>query len=200
MTTVSIVIGTYGDVWWSDLANERALPSALAQGVEVVHEHGESLVSARNNAAETATGDYLVTLDADDQLAPGYVEAILKGSADLRSPAIQYVYPDREEPPKLLAPKNLRRGNYLPIGTAIRRALFMEAGGFKDYPAYEDWDLWVRCFLRGASIEQIPEAVYRAWWSPNGRNNLTQQQAINLIRRMRRDHVLEERRLRSLRV
>lgn len=195
--TASIIIGTFGDVWWSDLANERALPSALAQDVEVVHSHGDTLAQARNDAAETTTGDYLIPLDADDELAPGYVEAILSGSADLRSPAIQYVYPDHEEPPKLLKPKNLRRGNYLPIGTAIRRDLFMEVGGFRDLPAWEDWDLAVRCFLRGATIEQIPEAIYRAYWSPTGRNNLTQQQAVNLMRRLRRDHALEERRLKS---
>jgi glycosyltransferase involved in cell wall biosynthesis len=195
--TASIIIGTFGDVWWSDLANERALPSALAQDVEVVHSHGDTLAQARNDAAETTTGDYLIPLDADDELAPGYVEAILSGSADLRSPAIQYVYLDHEEPPKLLKPKNLRRGNYLPIGTAIRRDLFMEVGGFRDLPAWEDWDLAVRCFLRGATIEQIPEAIYRAYWSPTGRNNLTQQQAVNLMRRLRRDHALEERRLKS---
>lgn len=195
--TVSIIIGTFGDVKWSDLANERALPSALAQGVEVVHAHGDTLAQARNDAANTATGEFLVTLDADDELSRGYVEAILKGSADLRSPAIQYIYPDYEEKPKLLTPKNLRRGNYLPVGTAIRRELFMEVGGFRDLRAWEDWDLFVRLYLRGATIEQIPEAVYRAYWNPIGRNNLTQQQAVNLMRRLRRDHALEERRLQS---
>lgn len=196
--TASIIIGTFGDVKWSDLANERAIPSALAQGVEVVHHHGDTLAQARNEAAATATGDYLICLDADDELAPGYVDAILKGSADLRSPAIQYIYPDREESPKLLTPKNLRRGNYLPIGTAIRRELFFEVGGFCELPAWEDWDLMVKCYLRGATIEQIPEAVYRAYWSPTGRNNLSQQQAVNLMRRMRRDHAMEERRLKRV--
>lgn len=195
--TASIIIGTYGDRKWIELARERAIPSAQSQGVEIVHIHGETISSARNEGAGLTKGDYLIFLDADDELAPGYVDAILKGSADLRSPAIQYVYPDSEEAPRLLAPKNLRRGNYLPIGTAIRRELFFEVGGFKDYAAWEDWDLWVRCYLRGATIEQIPEAVYRAFWSPTGRNNLTQQQAVNLMRRMRRDHALEERRLKS---
>lgn len=198
--TVSIIIGTYGSSEWIQLAQERAIPSAEAQGVEVVHAHAETLSEARNQGVLQTSGNWLIFLDADDELAPGYVEAILRGSADLRSPAIQYIYPDRIEEPKLLAPKNLRRGNYLPIGTAIHREMFWKAGGFLEYPAWEDWDLVVRCFLRGATIEQLPEAVYRAYWSPNGRNNLTQQQALNLMRRMRRDHALEERRLRSQRV
>lgn len=197
MTTASICTGVFGHHSWADLAWSRTKPSAEAQipQTEYVLVHGSTLQDARNTAAERAKGEWLIFADADDELAPGYVEAILKGSADLRSPAIQYIYPDHEEAPKLLKPKNLRRGNYLPIGTAIRRELFMEVGGFRELPAWEDWDLAVRCYLRGATIEQIPEAVYRAYWSPTGRNNLTQQQAVNLMRRLRRDHALEERRL-----
>lgn len=193
--TASIIIGTFGDVKWARLALDRALPSAEGQPAQILVSHGETLAEVRNRLASVANGDYLVFLDADDELSPGYVEAILRGSADLRSPAIQYIYPDYEEKPKLLIPKNLRRGNYLPVGTAIRRELFMEVGGFRDLRAWEDWDLFVRLYLRGATIEQIPEAVYRAYWSPTGRNNLTQQQAVNLMRRLRRDHALEERRL-----
>lgn len=196
--TTTIIIATYGDAKWPELARERALPSTLGQPANVILSHRETLSEARNHGAELASGDTLIFLDADDELAPGYVEAIESGTADLRSPAIQYVYPDRTEEPVLLKPKNLRRGNYLPIGTAIRREVFWAVGGFREYAAWEDWNLMVRCFLYGATIEQIPEAVYRAFWSPTGRNNLTRQQAINLMRKMRRDHYLEEQRLKRL--
>ncbi len=194
---MTVIVGTYGDPKWADLAQERAIPSALGQA-ELIHVHAKSLAEARNAAAKVAmeSREWLIFLDADDELAPGYVDAMMAGSADLRGPAIQYIYPNRIEPPKLLAPKNLRRGNYLPIGTAIRAEMFEAVGGFRAYPAWEDWDLWVRCLLRGATIEQVPRAVYRAYVQPKGRNDLSPKEAAELMRRMRKDHVLEELRLR----
>ena len=44
---VTVVVATYGDRAWLDLALERAVPSAVALGVPVVQVHGRTLHEAR---------------------------------------------------------------------------------------------------------------------------------------------------------
>lgn len=76
---VSILISTYGHTLWKHLAIKRAIPSADRQGsMEVLYRHdpGGTLASVRNGLAEKARGDWLVFLDADDELEPGYLSAM----------------------------------------------------------------------------------------------------------------------------
>ncbi len=102
---VSILICTHGDERWRELGEARALPSALLQEdvaeVRALHSGPGSLAEVRNIAGFEATGDWLVFLDADDELAPGYVDALRAMHATLKPrdndgsyllvPAIQYV-------------------------------------------------------------------------------------------------------------
>lgn len=194
--SVSIIVGTYGNESWANLARSRAIPSAERQeSAEVIHIHGESLSEVRNEGARRAQGETLVFVDADDELALGYTDAILKASGMLRTPAVQWVKPEGEEPPMLIPPTNLFRRNYLVIGTAIPRDLFFEMGGFGSEPCYEDWALFLRCWLAGATIEQVPDAIYRAWWNPIGRNSTDRYTAVYTKRAVRRVNLNAARRM-----
>jgi GT2 family glycosyltransferase len=164
---VTVCIGTFGDDSWRKLALDRA---AMSCERKVLHVHDENLMVARNRAAEKAQSEWLCFLDADDELAPGYFDAMEQGTADLRGPSVQYVVRGMTRPPKIWPPMDLTQGNYLVIGTLIRKEMFDEVGGFRDYPLYEDWDLWLRCHLAGASIELLPEAVYIAHARSDSRN------------------------------
>jgi len=167
---VTVVVATFGDrARWDDLA-ERAVASAEREGVPVVRVHGETLHEARNAGGERAQSEWLCFLDADDQLEPGYFEAMAAGTADLRGPAVRYVTTGRPARPKVWPAMDLRDGNYLVIGTLVRRSLFLQVGGFRDWPLYEDWCLWQRCSIAGASVETLPDAVYRAHVSMTSRN------------------------------
>jgi glycosyltransferase involved in cell wall biosynthesis len=167
---VSVIVGTFGPPEWVKLAHDRAIPSAEALGVPVVHRHAASLARARNDGAALARTEWLCFLDADDELTPGYFEAMAAAIADLRCPAVSYVTGRRVADPKLWPECDLRDGNYLLIGTLVRKELFEAVGGFKTWPLYEDWCLWQRCWKAGASIEQVPDAVYRAHIRPQSRN------------------------------
>jgi GT2 family glycosyltransferase len=61
-------------------------------------------------------------------------------------------------------------GNWLVVGSLVRADLVRKVGGWRDFDWSEDWDLWLRCHLAGASFEAIPEAVYRAHVRPDSRN------------------------------
>lgn len=167
---VTVIVGTFGPPEWVELAESRAVPSVEAQGVPVIHRHRLSLAGARNDGAAEAGTEWLCFLDADDELAPGYFDAMAAASADLRGPAVTYIHGTREDPPKLWPECDLRDGNYLLIGTLVRKAMFKAVGGFKTWPLYEDWCLWQRCAKTGATIELVPEAIYRAHVRSASRN------------------------------
>lgn len=184
--SITICVATYGEERWKQLAASRAIPSAQQQfvkygdlwaNVEVVssHEGSGTVSSSRNTAATFAHGDWLCFLDADDELTPGFSEAMrLAISREQLSapvvftPAVSYVRGHRRTPPKFWPECEPHAGNWLVIGTLVPRDLFFEVGGFVDYGdppgsnAYEDWALWARCQMAGAVVVKVPEAVYIA--------------------------------------
>lgn len=186
---VTVLVCTYGDESWKELA-ERAAASAE---VPVIKVHGKTLAGARNEAARLATTEWIIYLDADDELEPGYVEAMATGKADLRAPAVRYVAPYRQSAPyvprvvrhlhKQCRAECLKQGNWMVIGTAVRRQMVLDVGGWREYPVNEDWDLWQRCWLSGATVEAIPSAIYRAHVRPNSRNRATSQDVKRAVHR-----------------
>jgi glycosyltransferase involved in cell wall biosynthesis len=171
----SIIIATYGEPHWEEMAKERALPSAEAQrAYEVIQGHRSrlSIARARNSLARKAKGDWLLFLDADDELSPGYVQAMeriakrQRNSHVLLTPAVSYWHPNhvKPRPPRFLTGISLEKHNYLVLGTMLRRDLFFEVGGFSDYPhGFEDWSLWAKCHKAGAQIIRVRGAVYIAY-------------------------------------
>ena len=179
---VSILISTYGGDEWAGMALERAFPSANVQGAYEVSSHHQfdgTIASVRNAAAEQATGDWLCFLDADDELAPGYLDAMERALEQeghdgnlLLTPAVQYVRKGRPARPLFLdRGKPLSDDNWLVVGTLIERRAFMEVGGFSDYPhGFEDWSLWAKAWQAGAKIVKVPDAVYICHVNPRSKH------------------------------
>lgn len=188
----TICIGTFGDVEWEDLAARRAIPSAQAQGVHVIHAHAETLAKARNDALRQVDTEWVVFLDADDELDEGFLNALSRGSADLRAPSIRYVrsgHLGRSRMPRVSGHTHaceagcLTEGNWLVVGTAVRTELVREVGGWEEWPWSEDWALWLKCHLAGASIEAVPSAIYIAHWARNSRNRSPNREFTNRVHR-----------------
>jgi GT2 family glycosyltransferase len=176
---VTVAVATYGDASWADLAQERAVPSAKAEGVPVVHWHGDDLADARNMALDHVDTEWVIHLDADDELEPGYVEAMARGTADVRAPLVRYMLGGRERnlwQPRVWNHRHdctaacLKEGNWLVVGSAVRANMLRDVGGWREFPWSEDWDLWLRCWKVGADFELIPDAVYRAHVRHDSRN------------------------------
>lgn len=179
---VTVVIGTYGDPSWVELAQRRAAPSAAAHGVPVVHHHADTLHDARNGGLARVDTEWVCHLDADDELESGYFTAMASGVTDVRAPAVRYVRRARGATdaavPKVAGHAHdcsaecLCDGNWLVVGSLVRTDMVRRVGGWRDFPWSEDWDLWLRCHLAGATFTAIPDAVYRAHVRPNSRNRV----------------------------
>lgn len=176
---VTVVVATYGDPEWVTLAEQRAIPSAERLGVPVVHVHAGTLVDARNGGLNQVQTEWVCHLDADDELEPGYFDRMAEAAADVRAPSVRYMRRFRFDPPRM--PKVaghdhactadcLTEGNWLVIGAVARTQLLRDIGGHLDFAWSEDWSLWLRCHLAGASIEPVPAAVYRAYVRSGSRN------------------------------
>lgn len=179
MGSVAVVIGYYGDEEvWRPLV-ERAARSVHGQaGAMEVGSYSTTLARARNAGAFGISADWLIFLDADDELAPGYVEAMLAAAeanpeASIFKPATLGVYEDgsEDEKPVMIEKRNLLKSNHIVIGAMVRREMFTVSGGFRELPALEDWDLWLRLALEfDAKIVEVPDAVYRVHVRDNSRN------------------------------
>jgi GT2 family glycosyltransferase len=180
--TISVIVATYGDPEWLELARSRARPSLDGQGateIIMVHDPDGTCASSRNAAADQATSEWLLFLDADDEFAPGYVGAMrraLERQADgkqvLLTPAVQQIRKGRPAKPFFFDRGiSLRDDNWLVVGTLIRRDLFMQVGGFSEYPhGFEDFALWSKCYRAGAEVVKVPDAVYRYFWNPQSKH------------------------------
>jgi glycosyltransferase involved in cell wall biosynthesis len=175
---VSVLIATYGNPVWMTTA-ERAISSAVGQdALEVVahHDPDGTVASSRNALAEEAEGDWLLFLDADDELEPGYIAAMHAAynfnDRALLTPAVRHVKKGRPGAPFFFDRGiSLREDNWLVVGTLVHKNLFWEVGGFGDYPhGFEDFSLWSKCFRAGASVIKVPDAVYVYHHNPQSKH------------------------------
>lgn len=195
----TVIVPLFGDIdRWAPIA-QRAVRSALDNDWPALVVQGDTLADARNRGLDLAATEWVVMLDADDQLEPGFADRMADRLAvapdtDVLVPSVRYV---REHDsigqlpciPKVwghehdCSPDCLAWGNWIVIGAPVRTRLL--CGGdertgwalppwppirFDRWPVYEDWPFWVDCWQRGARFERVPEAVYRAHVRPESRN------------------------------
>jgi glycosyltransferase involved in cell wall biosynthesis len=187
--TVAVIVASYGDKQFWDSLGERALASVAnqtRQPDDLLRIHGEDLHSCRNEGAERAKTDLLCFLDCDDELEPPYLEAMLHPATypiEMRYPRVRYVTENLVDmkfiPEPIVLPRRaLDRGNFMVIGTVVPRETFLEAGGFRELRAYEDWDCWIRLWMLGAEPRLVKDAIYRATKRRGSRNIIKDPQLV----------------------
>lgn len=137
----------------------------------LVNEKNMGLALSMNVAAEVAKGEYLLRMDADDVCLPErfqrQYDAIRMGEYDLICGNYDFI----DENGALLPQKPvvcsdrqmdalLPYRNIIHHPTVIMTAkIFHEAGGYRNYPCAQDYDLWLRMKCIGARMHMMPEKL-----------------------------------------
>jgi hypothetical protein len=130
------------------------------------------LAAARNTAVERSRGEYVLILDADNQIYPHCLSRL--AAALDADPDAGFAYGllqrfDETGPTGLLGKfgwnlERLRRGNYIDALAMIRRTALDEVGGFSTDPrlmGWEDYDLWCAIASRGMHGAHVREILGR---------------------------------------
>jgi len=146
----------------------RQVLAALREaGHRVIEQPQSGLSAARNVGIAASAGEYVLPLDADNRLLPGFAaEAIALLDAD---PAAGVVYGDRREfgartgdvaAPELELPRMLW-SNFIDACAVMRRAVWSDVGGYDvAFPDWEDWDFWLGAAKRGWRFVHLPRPTF----------------------------------------
>src|SRR4051812_3551677 len=131
---------------------------------------------ASNSALALATGDFVVSLDHDDELAEHALFLLASAAADADADLL-YTDEDKiDERGRLSSPffkpdwnpDLLLSQNYVGHLCAIRRSLLLDIGGFREgFEGSQDYDLILRAASRTTRIRHLPFVAYH-WRSIAG--------------------------------
>ncbi len=119
----------------------------------------------RNAGLELARGEFLLCLDPDDKLLPGFLSAGLAALAESRADVAYggYVLHEgrtlRKVTPPDYDPELLASQNILPPTALMRRRVWELGARFRADTAYEDWDFWIQAALLGARFVRVEGAA-----------------------------------------
>lgn len=155
----------------SDDDTPAVCASYAARGVRYLRtEHRDASLARNAGVAALPRTRFVIFIDADNYLAPDYLERLYAPMAD---PTVAVAYAelmrinDAGEPlgrHTWIAPFNhwkLRIHNYADTCSLVRREAFDHAGGWMGGQHYglQDWLLWLRITRLGWRMQYVPEAV-----------------------------------------
>jgi glycosyltransferase involved in cell wall biosynthesis len=146
---------------------------------------------ARNKAVSLSKGMYIFPLDADDKIAPTYIEKALKIIESEEH--IKVVYCDAElfgaRKGKWKLPtyafKNLLIENSIFCTALYRKVDFYLARGYNEEmkEGFEDWDFWISMLQHGGEVYKIDEPLFYYRMREDSRNGALDTNKQLLLRR-----------------
>lgn len=160
-----------------DLETKRILQEISNERITVLNSSRLRPAGARNLGIQNATGKYILPVDADDRIAPTYVEkamAILEANKNI---GVVYCYAELfgEQSGKWDLPnykfEHMLLDNIVFVTAMFRKDDWRQVGGFKTSMEYgmEDYDFWLSILELGKEIYQIPETLFYYRIKPQSR-------------------------------
>lgn len=177
----------------SNEETKKILDSICIPGVRIIHKINEGVCIARNVGIKEAKGKYILPIDADDILMPGFVQEainIFEDNADVRIVTGEITQCFGKSRQKIIASSFdmslLLARNQVVVSTMFKREDALKVGGFDTTfnIGLEDWDFWISLMSLGGSAIIIPgtHLLYRI--KKKSRNNsFGGLNAVNQIRK-----------------
>lgn len=134
--------------------------------LSIVLNKNRGVAFARDIGVKMSKGELILFVDADDKLAPDFIQQC--GKVIAKS---DIVYPDLllfgevqnqliENPKRLGARDLLAHKMSIPVTSMMRRTVYEKLGGFKELPLFEDWDFWIRAMADGFRFNKANTLLY----------------------------------------
>lgn len=176
--------------------------------VRIVRITNRGLAAARNTGLMLARGEGFIPLDADDTLAPEYIEKtlpLLEGGADVVLTGLQEHGPTRngtympgyDKPFNLVTLADMWVMNRFYYACLFRTSMLREVGGWNPLMAgpwnkgggLEDWDLTLDLMTRGVEYACVNEVLlHYSTANPNSMIHRSLPHREALMAEMRRHH------------
>lgn len=125
------------------------------------------VVKARDIAFKYSTGKFVLFFDADDVLAPDYLEKMIALNTDIAYPDMflwyihgKYTGENKLISTPLVMPQNMMHHCQIPVTCLIKREVYEELGGFRKFQVYEDWDFWLRALVKGFKFKKAQTLLW----------------------------------------
>ena len=160
-----------------DDASSQGDPESIVSGFRdsrihyVRHQQNRGLAAARNTGFRLAKAQLVLPLDADDRLAPTYLQKV--GLALQDQPDAECAFPDFQLfglsgevwHNQVHDAEAMTRCQWIPgPGTLMRRSLWERIGGYCEAPELrpgnEDWDFWLAAAAMGVRAIHVSEPLY----------------------------------------
>ncbi len=157
---------------------------------------------AANYGCRIAQGDYLVRVDADDELLPNFLcetaKKLTGGSKDI----IYYDYEsfdarghkiDDMKLPDFSYGEVVTRGDFLATGTVLKKSKFLAVGGYDESmknSGLENFDLILRLLHSGAEAAHVAETTFRYRRHSENMSTVSRQRIIENGRALAQRHGL----------
>lgn len=154
----------------SDISTKRILEEISNETGCLLLESGHKGPSeARNVGIRKANGEYILPLDADDEILPTYIEKAVQLMEEHPDAGAVYCYAElfgEEEGRWELPDYSFERmlvGNIVFVTALFRKEDWEAVGGFKTNMEHglEDYDFWLSLLERNKTIHQLPEVLFR---------------------------------------
>jgi len=197
--------------------NTREVLRPYLKRIRYVYQENQDMCAARNTGLKHCTGEFIVFLDADDLLGPGYLRsqiAFLNNHSDYAVAVCRNRffrgYVDQEGTPKFLRFFEKPRPWYLyrssldvhlcyfniapPAAFFFRRSVVCDVGLFDtSLQAAEDYDYFLRCAVKGYIPRYNPNCeVYYHKHTQNKSQNLIKLFSNDIILHRRLSDLLDE--------
>lgn len=184
MQEVTIIIPCYNQAHWLPEAIESALAQTIQCDIIVVNDgspdntsevakqypvtliekENGGLSSARNAGIKEAKTKWILTLDADDKIAPDFIEKCLQVDADIIGTGQQEFGDSNEKHLFNHEPthQDFIRNNQINCCSLYKHEIWEKIGGYDEEMklGYEDWDFWLRATKAGYTVKTIPEYLF----------------------------------------
>jgi glycosyltransferase involved in cell wall biosynthesis len=149
-------------------ATNQLLDRLANEGLKVLSTANRGPAAARNLAIAESLAEYILPLDADDRIAPRYLELAVKEMDRSKETRIvcgrveffgeqsgEWLQPE-------YSPSRILLDNMIVATSLFRREDWQRFGGYCEdmRNGWEDWDFWLSLLADGGTVKRLDEVVF----------------------------------------